>query len=77
LNLIRQPLLRLWWRQRFRHEADIRTGPGRAPGYRKIYAGPTLRRGAGFAHGGIIEILLDEAMGKISKLSDERAVTPN
>lgn len=31
--------------------------------------------GAGFAHGGIIALLLDEAMGKISKLTDERAVT--
>jgi len=31
--------------------------------------------GAGFAHGGIIAVLLDEAMGKISKLSEERAVT--
>jgi uncharacterized protein (TIGR00369 family) len=31
--------------------------------------------GAGFAHGGVIAILLDEAMGKISKLTDERAVT--
>jgi len=31
--------------------------------------------GAGFAHGGIIAVLLDEAMGKISKLTEERAVT--
>jgi len=31
--------------------------------------------GAGFLHGGIIATLLDEAMGKISKLTDERAVT--
>jgi len=31
--------------------------------------------GAGFAHGGVIAILLDEAMGKISKLIGERAVT--
>ncbi len=31
--------------------------------------------GAGFAHGGVIAILLDEVMGKISKLTDERAVT--
>jgi len=36
----------------------------------KNYAG-----GAGFAHGGIIAVLLDEAMGKISKLNGERAVT--
>lgn len=31
--------------------------------------------GAGFAHGGIIAVLLDEAMGKISKLTEELAVT--
>ena len=31
--------------------------------------------GAGFAHGGVIAILLDEAMGKISKLTGERALT--
>ena len=31
--------------------------------------------GAGFAHGGIIALLLDEAMGKISKLTEELAVT--
>lgn len=37
--------------------------------------GPRYAGGAGFAHGGIIAVLLDEAMGKISKLSDERAVT--
>ena len=36
----------------------------------KNYAG-----GAGFAHGGIIAVVLDEAMGKISKLTEERAVT--
>src|SRR5260221_3040788 len=30
--------------------------------------------GAGFAHGGGIAILLDEAMGKISKITGERAV---
>jgi uncharacterized protein (TIGR00369 family) len=36
----------------------------------KNYAG-----GGGFAHGGIIAVLLDEAMGKVSKLTDERAVT--
>ena len=37
--------------------------------------GPRYAGGAGFAHGGIIAVLLDEAMGKISKLNDERAVT--
>jgi uncharacterized protein (TIGR00369 family) len=31
--------------------------------------------GAGFAHGGIIAVVLDEAMGKLSKLTDEKAVT--
>ena len=36
----------------------------------KNYAG-----GGGFAHGGIIAVVLDEAMGKLSKLTDERAVT--
>ena len=41
----------------------------------KFTLGPRFAGGAGFAHGGIIAVLLDEAMGKISKLSDERAVT--
>jgi uncharacterized protein (TIGR00369 family) len=36
---------------------------------------PRYGGGAGFAHGGIVAVLLDEAMGKISKLTDERAVT--
>lgn len=36
----------------------------------KNYAG-----GGGFAHGGIIAVVLDEAMGKLSKLTEERAVT--
>ena len=31
--------------------------------------------GGGFAHGGIIAVVLDEAMGKLSKLDEERAVT--
>ncbi len=31
--------------------------------------------GGGFAHGGIIAVVLDEAMGKLSKLTDERVVT--
>jgi acyl-coenzyme A thioesterase PaaI-like protein len=31
--------------------------------------------GGGYAHGGIIAVVLDEAMGKLSKLTDERAVT--
>lgn len=37
--------------------------------------GANYAGGAGFAHGGIIAVVLDEAMGKLSKLSDERAVT--
>ena len=31
--------------------------------------------GGGFAHGGIIAVVLDEAMGKLSKLTEEKAVT--
>jgi len=41
----------------------------------RFVLGARFAGGAGFAHGGIIAVLLDEAMGKISKLSDERAVT--
>jgi uncharacterized protein (TIGR00369 family) len=41
----------------------------------KFVLGRRYGGGAGFAHGGIIAVLLDEAMGKISKLTDERAVT--
>jgi len=41
----------------------------------KFVLGPRYGGGAGFAHGGVIAVLLDEAMGKISKLTDERAVT--
>jgi uncharacterized protein (TIGR00369 family) len=37
--------------------------------------GPNYAGGAGFAHGGIIAVVLDEAMGKLSKIADERAVT--
>jgi uncharacterized protein (TIGR00369 family) len=37
--------------------------------------GANYAGGAGFAHGGIIAVVLDEAMGKLSKLSEERAVT--
>lgn len=46
---------------------------GRATG--QFVLGARYGGGAGFAHGGVIAILLDEAMGKISKLSEERAVT--
>ena len=31
--------------------------------------------GGGFAHGGIIAVVLDEALGKLSRLTDEKAVT--
>src|SRR5215470_14353773 len=41
----------------------------------KFFLGPRYVGGAGFAHGGVIAVLLDEVMGKISKLSEERAVT--
>jgi uncharacterized protein (TIGR00369 family) len=41
----------------------------------RFVLGENFAGGAGFAHGGIIALLLDEAMGKISKLTDERAVT--
>ncbi|HEY6129789.1 MAG TPA: PaaI family thioesterase [Candidatus Acidoferrum sp.] len=41
----------------------------------KFILGKRYAGGAGFAHGGVIAILLDEAMGKISKLAEERAVT--
>jgi acyl-coenzyme A thioesterase PaaI-like protein len=37
--------------------------------------GANYAGGGGFAHGGIIAVVLDEAMGKLSKLTDERAVT--
>jgi len=41
----------------------------------KFVLGSRYGGGAGFAHGGIIALLLDEAMGKISKLTEELAVT--
>ena len=37
--------------------------------------GPNYAGGAGFAHGGIIAVVLDEAMGKLSRLVGEQAVT--
>jgi len=36
---------------------------------------PRYQGGAGFLHGGIIATLLDEAMGKVNRFSDVRAVT--
>ncbi len=41
----------------------------------KFSLGPNYAGGVGFAHGGIIAVVLDEAMGKLSKLTGERAVT--
>jgi uncharacterized protein (TIGR00369 family) len=52
-------------------EVDRETG--RASG--RFRLGPRYGGGAGFVHGGVIAVLLDEVMGKISKLSEERAVT--
>jgi len=52
-------------------EVDRETG--RASG--RFLLGPRYGGGAGSVHGGVIAVLLDEVMGKISKLSEERAVT--
>ena len=52
---------------------DLDFDEGRTRG--RFVLGPNYAGGAGFAHGGIIAVLLDEAMGKISKLTEERAVT--
>jgi uncharacterized protein (TIGR00369 family) len=41
----------------------------------RFVLGPNYAGGAGFAHGGIIAVVLDEAMGKLSKLTEEKAVT--
>jgi len=41
----------------------------------RFVLGANYAGGAGFAHGGIIAVVLDEAMGKLSKLHGERAVT--
>jgi uncharacterized protein (TIGR00369 family) len=41
----------------------------------KFILGPNYAGGAGFAHGGIIAVVLDEAMGKLSRLTQEQAVT--
>lgn len=52
---------------------EVDRDSGRANG--KFVLGPRYGGGAGFVHGGVIAVLLDEVMGKISKLSEERAVT--
>src|SRR5258705_12706770 len=41
----------------------------------KFVLGARYGGGAGFAHGGNIAVLLHAAMGKVSKLTDERTVT--
>lgn len=41
----------------------------------RFVLGANYAGGAGFAHGGIIAVVLDEAMGKLSKIDDEKAVT--
>jgi len=41
----------------------------------RFVLGANYAGGAGFAHGGIIAVVLDEAMGKLSKLTGEKAVT--
>ncbi len=53
----------------FELDLDSRRSRGR------FVVGPNYAGGGGFAHGGIIAVILDEAMGKLSKLTDERAVT--
>jgi uncharacterized protein (TIGR00369 family) len=52
---------------------EVDTETGRAAG--TFVLGPRYGGGAGFVHGGVIAVLLDEVMGKISKLTEERAVT--
>ena len=41
----------------------------------KFVLGERYQGGAGFAHGGIIAVLLDEAMGKVCRFREARAVT--
>jgi acyl-coenzyme A thioesterase PaaI-like protein len=41
----------------------------------RFLLGSRFAGGGSFVHGGIIAVLLDEAMGKISKLTGERAMT--
>ena len=41
----------------------------------RFVLGERYQGGAGFAHGGIIAMLLDEAMGKVCRFRDVRAVT--
>jgi uncharacterized protein (TIGR00369 family) len=41
----------------------------------RFVLGEQYQGGAGFAHGGIIALLLDEAMGKVCRFREVRAVT--
>ena len=41
----------------------------------RFVLGERYQGGAGFAHGGIIALLLDEAMGKVCRFRDVRSVT--
>jgi len=41
----------------------------------RFVLGDRYQGGGGFAHGGIIALLLDEAMGKVCRFRDVRAVT--
>ncbi len=41
----------------------------------RFVLGQRYQGGGGFAHGGIIALLLDEAMGKVCRFRDVRAVT--
>src|SRR5215471_9386553 len=41
----------------------------------RFLLGEKYQGGAGFAHGGIIAVLLDEAMGKVCRFREVRAVT--
>lgn len=52
---------------------DLDFGEQRTRG--RFVLGQNYAGGAGFAHGGIIAVVLDEAMGKLSKLTEEKAVT--
>ncbi|MGB8325274.1 MAG: PaaI family thioesterase [Candidatus Acidiferrum sp.] len=56
---------------KLRFELDFETRRTRG----KFALGSNYAGGGGFAHGGIIAVVLDEAMGKLSKLDEERAVT--
>jgi acyl-coenzyme A thioesterase PaaI-like protein len=53
----------------FELDLDVRRSRG------SFVLGPNYAGGGGFAHGGIIAVVLDEAMGKLSRLADESAVT--